>query len=882
MDGYRYVRLLGRVGKVESPVRRGAVSGRGLALAVAIAVTATWHAPSMAQHHWQPEDSTTVVVGARYDAGPVKRMLLGSGYRSLWMTPVTLPVLSPDTAANGLVALRRGNSEKTTSLLFMGADSLEYFFRSVDKNQASTLHSDFRGTLVAQVIQDMVSAKHPGAAIVAAALLQAAGVEHPSPRLAVMADHPLLGEHRDGIAGLIGMFEERPEEGLDGAKGFRGYERIIGSDRLFERLNGSSDDRVDAVAYLAARLMDVMIGDWDRHPDQWRWALVERDGVRYWRAIPRDRDNAFSDVRGAISRVANLFQPTFARYEAAYPELYGLVHNAQALDRRILPHVPGAVWDSIAVDLRNRLTDDVIADAVGRLPDEWERIDGVSLATKLRARRDALPDVARRLYDMMTSEVDVHGTDGMDAATIERMPDGSVRVQLASLERGDIVYFDRVFHPSETREVRVDLHGGADRAIVHGRGGEITVRVLGGDGNDRLVDESVTTGDAVTAFYDHSGDDTIVTVASTHVDRRAPRDRSIRALFEEHAPPARDWGVEGSLITPRFGWTSEVGPVIGVGPRWVRFGFRRGLYMERVNVALRYAPLHNRVGVDADWRLPRTRSGSEIRLSALGSGIEVTRFHGFGNNTESVGDADDYLVWATEYAVAAELFEDLGGVDLSIGPIVRQTQPDPVAGSPGSIPGTIGRSPFGVGGVQAALRYDRGDLGAYPTRGVKLELSADGYPVTWGDAESAFARGGVWAAGYLPIPVALDPVIAVRVGANHVTGDAPFQYSPTVGGSSTLRGFRNRRYTGDTSLNAGMELRARIARINFGLVRAQVGGIALIDAGRVFVSGEDDGSWHYGKGGGLWFGILDRALTAHLVYADGEKGGLYAGLGMPF
>ncbi len=37
---------------------------------------------------------------------------------------------------------------------------------------------------------------------------------------------------------------------------------------------------VDARAYLRARLMDVLIGDWDRHLEQWRWARYENDGER--------------------------------------------------------------------------------------------------------------------------------------------------------------------------------------------------------------------------------------------------------------------------------------------------------------------------------------------------------------------------------------------------------------------------------------------------------------------------------------------------------------------------------------------------------------------------------------------------------------------------
>ena len=42
------------------------------------------------------------------------------------------------------------------------------------------------------------------------------------------------------------------------------------------------------------RLFDMLLGDWDRHQDQWRWAAFKEDGVTTYRPVPRDRDQAFS------------------------------------------------------------------------------------------------------------------------------------------------------------------------------------------------------------------------------------------------------------------------------------------------------------------------------------------------------------------------------------------------------------------------------------------------------------------------------------------------------------------------------------------------------------------------------------------------------------
>jgi len=832
------------------------------------------------------EDSVGVAAGARYEAGWMKRLFLGGGYRDLWVTPVRIPVFWPDTAAGGLVVVREGDGKQTASLLFMDGDSVEYFFRSVDKNQSGSLPEDLQGTTAAEIAQDLVSAKHPGGAVVTAVLLDAAGIPHPGPRLAVMADDPLLGEHRDAFAGRLGMFEERPEEVPGFAGRFHRYPRVIGTERLLERLDQSIEDRVDDRAYLAARLMDLLIGDWDRHPDQWRWGQVDRTAGRSWIPIPRDRDNAFFHLEGLAGVLGRYIRPTVARYDAEYPELYGLIHNAQSLDRRILPPIPADVWDEVAIDLQRRLTDEVIADAVTRLPDEWETVSGESLGEKLRARRDALPEVARRLRAMMTSEVEVRGTDEADEARIERLVDGSVHVRLAAPMRDAEVYFDRVFHPVETREVRIHLGAGDDRAYVTGVGGGITVRVVGGPGDDYLEDGSATPDRAVTAFYDHLGSNVFVTSprGETVVDEREPPGgRAPGPEFEQNPPPERDWGVEASLMAPRFEWRSEIGPVVGAGPLWGRFGFRRHAYAEMFSLAALYSPLHNRFGLEAEARFPRPRLGNEIRISALGSAINVTRFHGYGNDTPTVDDSDHYLVWATEYEVAASLVERGDyGLELSIGPVLRHIQPQVRTGTPAAEDGVLGGSPYGVGGIRGAIRLGEREGSGYPRRGFRLALTADGYPATWGELENGFVLGRISGVGYVPIPARLDPTLALRFGAARTGSGAPFQFAPAIGGSSTLRGFRTRRFTGDTALHWSAELRARLRRANLRLVRGEIGAIAFLDAGRVFVSGEDSAGWHYGKGGGLWFGVLDRSLTAHIVYARGEKGSFHAGLGMPF
>ena len=54
-----------------------------------------------------------------------------------------------------------------------------------------------------------------------------------------------------------------------------------------------NDHRADQFAVLRARLLDIIIGDFDRNLDQWKWATSDTGKGKLYYPIPRDRDQAF-------------------------------------------------------------------------------------------------------------------------------------------------------------------------------------------------------------------------------------------------------------------------------------------------------------------------------------------------------------------------------------------------------------------------------------------------------------------------------------------------------------------------------------------------------------------------------------------------------------
>lgn len=336
----------------------------------------------------------------RYRAGPVRRLLLGDGYRDAWGTSIRVPVLDLGGFAGGLTPVQRGGGNQTRGLHLRGADGRLYVFRSVDKDQGGRLRRISRATW-GRVRQDQVSALHPAAALVADGILDAAGIPHVQPRLVVMPDDPRLGPFRRDFAGLLGILEENPREPGAGPEGLEGATAITETDDLLPGLRSDPETPVDARAYLAARLADVYLGDWDRHEGQWRWARVQRGGAQVWSPIPRDRDYAMADYRGVLPALARAGDPKIVRFDAQIRDLRGLMAEADSLDRQLLCPVPPAAWDSAAAALRGVLTDAAIARAVGQMPPEYVRLHGEEMAATLRARRERLPVAAREFRERL-------------------------------------------------------------------------------------------------------------------------------------------------------------------------------------------------------------------------------------------------------------------------------------------------------------------------------------------------------------------------------------------------------------------------------------------------------------------------------------------------
>ncbi len=840
-------------------------------------------------------DTVTLVPAPEYQASDLKRTLLGSGWRSLWTTPVDVQVLDFDAYAGGVDWTERGGGNQSITLHLESEQGWrEYIFRSVNKFPEQALPEALAGTTLGWVVGDLISAMYPAAPLLVPPLLDALGLLHVEPVLRVMPDDPRLEVYQDTFAGMLGTVELRPNEGPDDTPGFAGSSKIKGTEEFFNDLDASKSHRLDEREFLAARLLDFMINDTDRTMDNMRWARYGTEDDFHWRPLPVDRDWAFVNADGWVGKIATGIYPKLVELGPTYPDIVSLTFSSHIIDRRLLQRLTRDDFAGVAELVQAAITDEAVETAISRMPDRWRTTTHAPdrIREVLEGRRQRLPDIAEDFYEYLATDVDIRGTDEPDLAIVERHGDGRIRVTLTWPEgdaRSGEPFFDRTFLPAETGEVRVFLHGADDEARVIGASSDaITVRVIGGGGDDRFVDEA---GGGATRFYDANGDNEFRTARGTSVSTRPwdpPTPTEGMRLGGAWVP---DWA-GGRKWSPTVDFGDVAGLVIGVGPTWTSYGFRRLPYHWTLAARALYSFGTNSPGVElsGDYRLEN--SPLALTLDARATDFESFRFNGYGNDSPDTGDAglirqdrvvvspalrwhigwrqresDQFLVGAAKLQESAGDVRPLVGT-MDVGPTFLWTDPEADPGSPVATADSFSAGSLTRLGARTALDLDRTDRDGVPHRGWKFHAGAAGYPA-WAGLPDAFAEGSAEASAFVPL-IDTGLHMALRAGGSGAIGAFPVQHSPFVGGRTTLRGYRWQRYRGDAAAFGSAELRAPLVPVEL-LIRWNTGVFGLADAGRVWVDGESPGGWHTAFGAGLWLEALDNVVSAAWARGDEDR-----------
>lgn len=255
---------------------------------------------------------------------------------------------------------------------------------------------------------------------------------------------------------------------------------------LVKALLKNSRTQVDGEAVLRARLLDMLIGDWDRHQDQWRWGFEKEGNTAFAYAIPRDRDQAFFHSRGLLVLLARA---------VALKHLVGFAKNTSKLkklnakswnfDRLFLNQLDAQDWTRVLTEVTAAWPDSLIQAAVKKMPPEVYKLSGPEIEQKLMNRRNTLPKDAMWYYRFIASQVTITGTDAPDRFVFRRAKDSITVQQFSGPDFSNKVY-ERTFHRKPTCQILILGLGGADEFVEQGEGrSRIRLVLDGGDDSDQ-------------------------------------------------------------------------------------------------------------------------------------------------------------------------------------------------------------------------------------------------------------------------------------------------------------------------------------------------------------------------------------------------------------
>lgn len=827
--------------------------------------------------------------------------LMGENYRAEWKQKIEIPVFDIGSEHGGLKIVQRGGGMQTKSLRLEAANGRQYVLRSIEKYPENAVPAFLRETFAVDLVQDQISAAHPYGAFVIPRLADAVGIYHTNPKLVYIPDDPRFGEYQKTFANTLALYEERPDDDWSDAPFFGNSEKIVSTSKVLDKLVDDNDNEVDQKFTLKSRLFDLVIGDWDRHDDQWRWARFEKEDEKgdIYRPIPRDRDQAFfvneGLLPGLVSRKWALPKLEGFDYEVRWPS--GFMFNARYFDRSFLTGLSKEDWIAASRTIQDSLTDAKIEEAIRQWPDSIYALHGEEVVAKIKARRDKLEQYAIEHYLFLAEEVDVVGSDKHEYFHVTRLENGDVHVVVRKMkkdgEKKKKIY-DRLFKADETDEIRLYGLGGEDEFLIEGESkGGIKIRVIGGEDGDILKDESHVAGlGKKNIFYD--------TKRGNEFKFNSESKKRLSDSPEVHRydRKAYKYDVLMPLVTGNL--NPDDGLFIGGGFMYSTHGFRKEPYKSKHTVLASYALKTSSYDfrytgdfTDAvsDWNL-------NVKLSVKQPNY-VNNFFGLGNESEFNQDIDEvtnvgrpisyYRLRFQEISSDIGLYKKIGGfATFSVShkyqaiEIEDTDDDDRFIADFNSATGAVDFDVYkSYTGGALNLTFDKRNSAQLTTAGVLWSNEAS---VLTGisNAEKTFSSFNSALAFYYTLRLPSSFTLATRFGVGSNFGDYEFYQAQILDGKSELRGYRKTRFYGDTKFYNNFEARWNLFSFRTYIFPASMGILAFNDIGRVWLEGEDSSLWHHGYGGGLWIAPFNTAVVSAEVGHSEEETLFYIRLGFMF
>ena len=578
------------------------------------------------------------------------KWLWGERYRKYYGTQIKAPTVRLDTLFGGLTVVRKGGGNQSNSLRLADKQGREYVMRDLRKSaerylqaiafQEQYIIGEFQDTYTQELLLDLYTGAHPYAPFTIGKLSDALGMFHTNPKLYYVPKQSVLGDYNKEFGNSLYMIEEHVSDDHDNLKSFGYTKKIESTYDLMDKLRKDEEYSIDQKEYAKARLFDIMIGDWDRHVDQWRWAEFEtEEGNKVYKPIARDRDQVFSRWGdGLIMGFGSRAVPGLRIFEGFHEEIRsveGFTSSPRtfALDMALLSETDLDTWVEQAEFIQQNLNEEIIDEAFLAFPEEVRDETLTEIKRILLARKANLVQTAKDYFTVLNRYSVVTGTDKDDYFNIVSLPNGHVEVRAYRIKGGEMtdLFFNKVYDPAYTKEIWV--YGLDDDDVFDARTetSQIKVRIVGGQNNDVY---KISEGSKKLSVYDFKDK------KNTLDEAYGGKIRLVRD-YDTNTYEFLNIKASNNQILPTIGFNPDDGVRIGLTDTYTFNGFRKNPFTQQhtFNAAYYFAT----DGFDLGYRGEFAHVFNKVNLEVYAkfTSPNFTRnFFGFGNETVNNDDTE--------------------------------------------------------------------------------------------------------------------------------------------------------------------------------------------------------------------------------------------------
>ncbi|AYL96159.1 BamA/TamA family outer membrane protein [Mucilaginibacter celer] len=837
------------------------------------------HGQAIAHSAWQKfPDSTVVSVHASYnDVSGIHRWLFGENYRKDWAMKVKLPVIKLSEVNGGLTPVKEGGGLESKSLRLEDKSGREWVLRSVEKVPDKLLPPNLQGTFAVDWVGDEFSGQHPYSALIVPPLAEAAQVPHANPVIGVVAADPALGQYSKTFVGLVCLIEER--------------EPIGHSDNSFkmqDQLLKTNDNRLDGKEFLRARLLDLLMGDWDRHEDQWRWADDKKGKGKTYTAVPRDRDQVFHVTQGVFPSIAALpwIDPLLEDFSPEIPRVKFSLFKTRFMKEYPDAHLSYDEYMKVVNEFVKAETDEVLEAGLKRLPKESYNLRHAELLAILKKRRDNIPAAMTEYYKFINRIVDIRTTDKSELITITDAPNNATRITVSKLNKDDDTkdqLMDMIYTPDITKEIRLYTSAGDDKVQINTANSSIKLRLIDSIGN-KTVD--VKQASRRVQFYGRQ-DSITFTGNAGRLSKHLSNDTSNTQFL-----PTNLYNVWMPLATAAL--NKDDGFLLGLGFKYTGHdGFRKLPYstVQQVMITHSFATDAFRINYKGEWIDAFGKADFTMQAN-IQSPDNTVNFFGLGNTST----LNKFPGYRTYYRTRYDIYQFDPAIrwhtgknsDISVGPSFqfyhldlndnagRFINQSSLINSYDSL--TVGKNKAHLG---ALINYttNQRDNNILPKKGFYFTVTAQGY-TGLNDYSKSFVQIKPEFTYYQSLTPGGAIVLSDRVGGGVSFGKPAFYQSMFLGGQGNLLGYLQNRFAGKHMVFNNLQGRVKLVDIASYILPGELGLVGFYDAGRVWIEDEHSDKWHTGTGGGLYF--APASLTVLQLLAGHSSEGWYPYISLNF